>query len=83
MKMFITGAAGFIGSNYVRWLMANTDAEITVFDALTYAGVRENLAEFDESSRFSFVQGDITDREAVSTALPLSLIHISEPTRPY
>ena len=69
MKMFITGAAGFIGSNYVRWLMSNSDAEITVFDSLTYAGVRANLAEFDGSSRFSFVQGDITDREAVATAM--------------
>ncbi|MFT7473443.1 MAG: dTDP-glucose 4,6-dehydratase [Verrucomicrobiales bacterium] len=70
MKLFITGAAGFIGSNYVRWLMANTDAEITVFDALTYAGVRANLAEFEASTRFSFVHGDITDRDAVGAALP-------------
>ncbi len=70
MKLFVTGAAGFIGSNYVRWIMNNTDAEITVFDALTYAGVRENLADFDGSSRFSFIQGDITDRAAVSSAMP-------------
>lgn len=70
MKMFITGAAGFIGSNYVRWLMGNTDAEITVFDALTYAGVRENLADFEESPRFTFVHGDITDRHAVAAAMP-------------
>lgn len=70
MKLFVTGAAGFIGSNYVRWIMNNTDAEITVFDALTYAGVRENLADFDGSSRFSFIHGDITDREAVSRAMP-------------
>ena len=70
MKMFVTGAAGFIGSNYVRWLMENTDTEVTVFDALTYAGVRENLTEFDGSSRFTFVHGDITDRDAVAAALP-------------
>ena len=69
MKIFITGAVGFNGSNCVRWLMSNSDAEITVFDSLTYAGVRANLAEFDGSSRFSFVQGDITDREAVATAM--------------
>ena len=70
MKIFVTGAAGFIGSNYVRWLMANSDAEITVFDSLTYAGVRANLTEFDDSPRFSFVHGDITDRDAVGAALP-------------
>lgn len=70
MKLFVTGAAGFIGSNYVRWIMNNTDAEITVFDALTYAGVRENLADFEDSPRFSFVHGDITDRDAVSSAMP-------------
>ncbi len=38
MKLFVTGAAGFIGSNYVRWLLANSDDEVTIFDALTYAG---------------------------------------------
>ena len=70
MKLFVTGGAGFIGSNYIRWIFENTDAEVTVFDALTYAGVRQNLAEFEDSPRFDFVQGDITDREAVSAALP-------------
>ncbi|MGI9604870.1 MAG: dTDP-glucose 4,6-dehydratase [Acidimicrobiales bacterium] len=70
MKMFVTGAAGFIGSNYVRWLMANTDHEVTVFDALTYAGNRENLSEFEGNGRYAFVHGDITDRDAVAAAMP-------------
>ena len=37
-KLFVTGGAGFIGSNYVAWILANSDDDVTVFDALTYAG---------------------------------------------
>lgn len=70
MKVFITGGAGFIGSNYVRHVMANTDAEVTVFDALTYAGVRESLAEFENDPRFAFVHGDICSRDDVGAAMP-------------
>ena len=69
MKIFVTGAAGFIGSNFVRHLLANSDDEITVFDALTYAGNRKTLADFESDSRFSFVHGDICDRSAVAEAL--------------
>ncbi len=68
-KIFVTGGAGFIGSNYVRYVFGNTDDSVTVFDALTYAGNPENLAEFNDDSRYSFVQGDITDREAVRAAM--------------
>jgi len=70
MRLFITGGAGFIGSNYVRHVLATTDDEVTVFDALTYAGNRANLAEFDDDPRFAFVHGDICDRAAVAAALP-------------
>lgn len=68
-KIFVTGGAGFIGSNFVRYIFGNTDDSVTVFDALTYAGNPENLAEFNDDSRYNFVQGDITDREAVRTAM--------------
>ncbi len=70
MRLFVTGGAGFIGSNYVRHVLNTTDDSVTVFDALTYAGNRANLAEFDDDPRFSFVHGDICDRTAVAAALP-------------
>ncbi|HIG25379.1 MAG TPA: dTDP-glucose 4,6-dehydratase [Acidimicrobiia bacterium] len=70
MRLFITGAAGFIGSNYVRHVLNTTDDEITVFDALTYAGHRASLEDLEDHPRFSFVYGDICDRSAVETALP-------------
>ena len=69
MKLFITGGAGFIGSNYVRHVLANSDDEVTVFDALTYAGNLSSLADVADDSRYSFVQGDICDRGAVEAAM--------------
>ena len=71
MKYFVTGAAGFIGSNDVRWLLANSDHTVTVFDKLTYAGNYANIADLveDGSGRCAFVQGDICDRDAVETAM--------------
>jgi dTDP-glucose 4,6-dehydratase len=70
MKLFVTGAAGFIGSNYVRHVLATTDDEVTVFDALTYAGNLSSLADIADDPRYSFVQGDICDRDAVAAAMP-------------
>ena len=69
MNLFVTGAAGFIGSNYVRQVLATTDDSITVFDALTYAGNRESLRDLDPDPRFTFVQGDITQRDQVNAAM--------------
>jgi dTDP-glucose 4,6-dehydratase len=68
-KLFVTGAAGFIGSNYVRGVLAATDDSVTVFDALTYAGNLDNLRGLDDDPRFTFVKGDITDRDAVLAAM--------------
>ena len=69
MKLFITGGAGFIGSNYVRHVLATSDDEVTVFDALTYAGNLSSLADVADDTRYSFVQGDICDRDAVAAAM--------------
>ncbi len=69
MRLFVTGGAGFIGSNYVRHVLAETDDSVTVFDALTYAGNLDNLRDLEADPRYAFVKGDITDREAVTAAL--------------
>ena len=69
MKLFVTGGAGFIGSNYVRHVLATTDDEVTVYDALTYAGNLSSLADIADDPRYAFVQGDICDREAVAAAM--------------
>jgi dTDP-glucose 4,6-dehydratase len=69
MKLFVTGAAGFIGSNYVRHVLAASDDEVTVYDALTYAGNLSSLADVADDPRYRFVQGDICDRDAVAEAM--------------
>ncbi|MDP4929697.1 MAG: dTDP-glucose 4,6-dehydratase [Ilumatobacteraceae bacterium] len=69
MKQFITGGAGFIGSNYVRYILNNTDDEVTVFDALTYAGNLSTMRDVENNSRYKFVKGNICDAVAVADAL--------------
>lgn len=69
MKQFITGGAGFIGSNYVRYILNNTEDEVTVFDALTYAGNLSTMRDVENNSRYKFVKGNICDSTAVSDAM--------------
>jgi dTDP-glucose 4,6-dehydratase len=69
VKLFVTGGAGFIGSNYVHYVLANSDDTVTVFDALTYAGNLDNLRDVQDDKRLQFVKGDITDRDAVTEAM--------------
>jgi dTDP-glucose 4,6-dehydratase len=70
----VTGAAGFIGSHFVRELMAGaygvTPTGVTVYDKLTYAGNLENLATVSDDPRFTFVQGDICDGPLLDQVLP-------------
>lgn len=63
--LLVTGGAGFIGSNFIKYALAHYDFDILNFDALTYAGNLENLAELQGNFRYSFVRGDIRDRAAV------------------
>jgi len=69
-NVMITGGAGFIGSNFVRYML-NAEPQISVvnLDALTYAGSLENLKDLPDSSRHLFVQGDICDRQLVDDLL--------------
>lgn len=70
VRLLVTGGCGFIGSNFIRWLLAD-DPNVTVvnFDKLTYAGNPENLASVFESDRYDFRQGDISDRDSVDEVL--------------
>ena len=69
MRLLVTGGAGFIGSNYVRWVLHRTDDTVVVYDALTYAGNRDNLRGLEGDSRLAFIQGDVCDREGVAEAM--------------
>ncbi|HVB77128.1 MAG TPA: dTDP-glucose 4,6-dehydratase [Candidatus Nitrosotalea sp.] len=65
-RLLVAGAAGFIGSNFVRLLRRERpETEIWVLDKLTYAGNPANLAEFEGGPGYRFVRGDIADRELV------------------
>jgi dTDP-glucose 4,6-dehydratase len=70
MKLLVTGGAGFIGSNFARYVLGeHAEDSVVVLDKLTYAGRRENLADLADDPRFEFVHGAIEDREAVDAAL--------------
>ncbi len=75
MRILVTGGAGFIGSHYVRTMLSGgypgfEDAEVTVFDKLTYAGNLANLAPVADNPRYRFEQGDICSSEDLDRALP-------------
>ncbi len=70
-RYLVTGGAGFIGSNFVRYVLDHEpSAQITNLDLLTYAGVRATLEELDESANHRFVHGDIRDADLVEGLVP-------------
>ena len=70
-KYLITGGAGFIGSNFVRYVLdEEPDAEVTNLDALTYAGVPATVDELDAYPNHTFVKGDIRDTALVDEIVP-------------
>lgn len=65
MKFLVSGGAGFIGSAVIRLLITETDHEVLNLDILTYAGNLESLREVSDNERYSFIQADICDRQAI------------------
>ena len=67
MRILVTGGAGFIGSNFIRYILSETDWTITNLDKLTYAGNLENLAGVQDDLRYSFVRGDIAEASFIDS----------------
>jgi dTDP-glucose 4,6-dehydratase len=81
----VTGGAGFIGSNFVKYVRKRRPSwHITVIDSLTYAGVRENLAGLADEPRFTFVEGDITSARILRGAFSVKpvdrVVHLAAET---
>src|SRR5580658_579619 len=70
MKILVTGGAGFIGSNFIRYALENVaNCAVVNYDKLTYSGNLANLASIADDPRYSFVRGDICDADAVQAAM--------------
>ena len=68
-RILVTGGAGFISSNMIRYLLHETEHDVVTMDALTYAGNMANLADVSEHERLKFIHGDIRDVADVTAAL--------------
>jgi dTDP-glucose 4,6-dehydratase len=82
--VIVTGGAGFIGSNFVRTLLARTEWRIVVFDKLTYAGSLLNLRDVEYHPRYAFVRGDIGNQQAVNSLFdstrPVAIVNFAAET---
>ncbi len=65
MRLLVTGGAGFIGSNFIRYMLSKYDYQLINLDKLTYAGNLENLDEIKDDPRYTFIHGDIADEKCV------------------
>ncbi len=71
MRILVTGGCGFIGSNFVRYMLkAHPDYKITNLDKLTYAGNPDNLKDIEDNPNYSFVKGDICDAKLAAELVP-------------
>ncbi len=70
MKILVTGGAGFIGSNFIRYILSlNKGYQVVNFDKLTYAGNLANVFSVANDPNYSFIKGDICDAVAVESAV--------------
>ncbi len=70
MKLLVTGGCGFIGSNFIRYILKKYPAcKIVNLDKLTYCGNPDNLRDIEKDSRYAFIKGDICDKKAVESAI--------------
>lgn len=83
MHYFVTGGAGFIGSNFVRTVFKeHPDAKVTVFDKLTYASDESTLNDLKKNKNFNFIKGDVCDKTLLSKAIPENsiIVHFAAET---
>ncbi len=66
MNILVTGGAGFIGSNFIRYILSETSWRVVNLDKLTYAGNLENLSDVEDNPQYVFVRGDIADKGLVN-----------------
>ena len=66
-SIIVTGGAGFIGTNFVRWLLSQSDADLVIIDKLTYAGHLSNIQSILSHGRVKFIQADIADKATMGS----------------
>ena len=71
MKIFVTGGSGFIGSNFIKLHLEESQNEILNYDAQTYAGKGNNLSKYKENDNYRFIEGNICDRKSLYKAISM------------